>query len=66
LDTLTSFESALQLAFVAAALGGALWCVIATLRSTSTSGGEVVWSVVAAVMLVGVIAAVRLGVGHGG
>jgi uncharacterized membrane protein len=66
LETLTSFESALQLVFVAAALAGALWCAVATLRSATTSGGEVVWSVVAAVVLVGVIAAVRFGAGHGG
>lgn len=57
----------MQAAFVAAALLLALWSARRSLRSESSRRtGEIVWSLVAAVLLVAVTAAVHLGAGHAG
>lgn len=66
LEALSSLESLVQAGFCAAALLLALASAGRSLRgTTSTGSGEIVWSVVAALMLAGVAVAVRLGSGHG-
>ncbi|MFN2376838.1 MAG: hypothetical protein ABR538_09895 [Candidatus Binatia bacterium] len=66
MEALLSLESLVQAGFCAAALLLALGSAGRSLRGTpSTGSGEVVWSVVAVLMLAGVAVAVHLGSGHG-
>lgn len=54
-----------QAAFFAAALLLALWSAVRALQNGSARRtGEIVWTLVAAMLLVAVSAAVRLGSGH--
>jgi hypothetical protein len=66
LEALSSLESLMQAAFVAAALVVALWSARRSLAATSSRRtGEIVWSIVAVATLVSVLAAVNLGGGRG-
>jgi hypothetical protein len=67
LDTLSASESFLEVVFAAAALVVAAWSVRMSVvsRRESAATGELVWTFVAAGILLAVVAAVGFGAGHG-
>lgn len=67
MDALHSIESLLLAGFGPAAILVALWSVRKGLGSGAEHArtGEAVWSMVAVVILLGVSAAVHIGIGHG-
>jgi len=66
LEALSSLETLMQAGLVAAALIVALWSARGALASAaSRRTGEIVWSMVAMIMLVAVSTAVSLGSGRG-
>ncbi|HXC50414.1 MAG TPA: hypothetical protein VN634_05990 [Candidatus Limnocylindrales bacterium] len=70
MDTLSASESFVEVALAATAIAVVLWSLVAGIRSTRQSPatpptGELVWTIVAAAVLVGTAAAVHLGAGHG-
>jgi hypothetical protein len=67
LETLSATESFLLAVLAAGAFAAALWSMRHGVRRAAGDPptGEVAWSAVAIVILAGVIAAVRIGAGHG-